>query len=163
MSAGALVKGFLFGGAIGATYIAVKGAKSKDQIADALNPKPEYFQPMAPNLIPIFVEYLSFYKICPDRWKMMYHKSIQEAIQSIDHLLCIEVQLANQEIKPSMREPMEADKWAMAAMKLLRQVVYYFLQSDYMVQKLTDRANEVLTICALHLDNISKYTYGVNE
>ena len=158
MNAGHLLKGFLFGGAIGAGYVGVKSFSKRKESNDLLDPKPQFFKDVAPDLISIFVEYLSYYTICPDRWKMMYHKSIQQAIQALDHLLCIEVQLARKELtKPSMQEKMEAEQWTMVTMRLLRQVVFYFLTSDYMVEKLSDKADQVLTICALHMDNIDKY------
>ncbi len=158
MKAAPLLKGFLFGGALGAGYAGFKSFSRGKQSNDLLDPKPEYFKDVAPDLIPIFVDYLSFYSICPDRWKMMYHKKIQQAIQALDHLLCIEVQLAKKELaRPSVQEKMEAEQWTLGAMKLLRQVMYYFMPSEYMVEKLSDKADQVFTICALHMDNIEKY------
>ena len=89
-----------------------------------------------------------------------YKRNVRRAIQAVDDLFCIEVQLQRGELgEPSPRDATEAQRLALRAMTALRRVEPSLAWSDFWYGHVRGSVDRVQSVINVHLDNITKYVY----
>lgn len=155
-----IFKGVLLGSVVGGVVAAVRSLQRSHMKQEGckLEPRPLHFDTLAPELNPLFFQLFSYQDLCKREDRAAYVAHVRTAMLYSDYTLCVECQLIKNEVPKKWTQWKQAKEYALYALWHIRQLPYFFLGSETVVEEMVETSTELLTYLTVHLDAIYTYT-----
>ena len=149
----ALVKGALIGGFLGAAWNGVRGYGSRKSDREPLPTEHDNLALIDPDLI-LSLQELRDMAMMPQQHHAAFAQRYIAAIDALERIAAIEVQIERQEIVAGFRDATESSQLAELAMRQLRAIEDLF-ESIELRQQFRDKVTDIQAQIGSHLNNIN--------